>query len=112
MLTIELVPPHGKVTFRDEVYGFLRRGRRAPPHVHRCPRCYGVEACGMDCVIEPDLALDNGTPCASFEVCSACVRREPVRIAGNASILGRWADDGGAVPDPDPLAFMVAPSDP
>ncbi len=66
----------------------------------------------MDCAIEPDLELDNGTPCASFEVCSACVKAIAVRIRRNAQILGRWADDGGAVPEHDPLAAYIERGDP
>ena len=79
MITIETIIPREDVTFRDEIYGFLRRRKHAPPHVHRCPRCYGHEACGMDCAIEPDLQLDNGTPCGDYEVCSACARWERER---------------------------------
>ncbi|MGE5203016.1 MAG: hypothetical protein ACM3O6_13225 [Acidobacteriota bacterium] len=80
MISVTLAAPASEVTFRDEVYGFLRRRRHAPPHVHRCPVCYGVEVCGLDCAIEPDMELDNGTPCASFEVCSACERWIAARV--------------------------------
>jgi hypothetical protein len=47
---------------------------RSPPHVHRCPECYDHEVCALDCVIEPDLTLDNGIPCGAFLVCSKCQR--------------------------------------
>lgn len=92
----------------DDIRAFLA-SRRAPPHVHRCPRCYGREACGLPCETEEDLRCDDGMPCSSFEVCSRCRKQERARIAGNAAILGAWADDGGLVPDPDPLADLTEP---
>lgn len=111
MLTVETIVPLAEVTFRDHLYSFLRRRRHAPPHVHRCPVCYGHEACGMDCAIEPDLELDDGAPCASFEVCSACEREIAARIKRSAEILGRWADDGGPAPEPDLLAYLIERGD-
>lgn len=112
MLTIMTPVPANGASFTDLLTDFLSRRKPSPPHVHRCPRCYGVEACGLNCTVEPDLALDNGTPCGYFEVCPACARRERERIAGNAAILCRWADDGGQVPGQDPLADLIEPGDP
>lgn len=61
----------------------------------------------MNCYVEHDLALDDGTPVGHHLVCSSCERRFAESICGNAAILGRWADDGGIVPDPDPLAELL-----
>lgn len=62
------------VTLAEEIGNFLARPRHAPPHVHRCPECYEPEACGLDCSVDNDLALDNGTPCGGYMICSACKR--------------------------------------
>lgn len=56
------------------------------PHVHRCPECYADAACFYArCDIEPDLALEDGTPCGSFVVCAACSGADPREPLGPAS---------------------------
>jgi len=46
------------------------------PHVHACPECYEYMPCEMpDCALEPDLELDDGTPCGSHCVCDTCESR-------------------------------------
>lgn len=73
MIAVSFVVPL-PLTPAEEVAAFRARHRHAPPHVHRCPTCYEPEACGLDCSIEHDLALDNGTPCGGYLTCSACQR--------------------------------------
>lgn len=45
------------------------------PHVHACPECYEYVPCEMECALEPDLELDDGTPCGAHCVCDACRNR-------------------------------------
>lgn len=75
MITVSILVPQ-PLTLAEEIGHFLARPRPAPPHVHRCPECYEPEPCGLDCTIEPDLALDAGTPCGGYLVCSACTKAE------------------------------------
>lgn len=42
------------------------------PHVHPCPECYEYVPCSMDCALEPDLELDDGTPSGSHCICDRC----------------------------------------
>lgn len=73
MLRVSVVCPR-PLTLAEQLAAFCARPRRAPPHVHRCPECHKPEACGLDCTIEHDLRLDNGTPCGGYVVCSVCRR--------------------------------------
>lgn len=41
-------------------------------HVHSCPHCYEHVPCNDTCSVEPDLTLDDGTPCGAYCVCDAC----------------------------------------
>jgi hypothetical protein len=51
--------------------------RVTPLHVHPCPFCSGKFECLLDCTIEPDLELDDGTPVGAYVCCSkACIYQE------------------------------------
>lgn len=41
-------------------------------HYHSCPQCYEHKPCTMDCTLEPDLELRDGSPCGSHVLCDAC----------------------------------------
>lgn len=41
-------------------------------HVHRCPVCAEPVPCEDSCTIEPDLVLDDGTPCGLHHICEEC----------------------------------------
>ncbi len=45
-------------------------------HVHACSECYEHKKClEQGCTIEPDLTLDDGTPCGSHIFCDDCARQ-------------------------------------
>ena len=46
---------------------------RPPWHFHACPECYEHVRCyNPRCTLEPDLELDDGSPCGSHCLCPAC----------------------------------------
>lgn len=58
-----------------------RYANAAPPgaHVHACPECYENKPCAFTCTVEPDLALDDGTPRGAHVTCDDCLAASPIR---------------------------------
>ena len=57
------------------------------PHVHACPECYEHVPCTMNCTLEPDLELDDGTPCGSHCVCERCRHAGEVDRASSSGVV-------------------------
>ncbi len=46
-------------------------------HKHHCPNCYETPWCSYpNCALEPDLELDDGTPCGAHICCSPQCQKE------------------------------------
>lgn len=58
--------------------------KRRGDHVHACPECYEYVPCNDVCSTEPDLTLDDGTPCGAHVTCDECVAKSVDDLAGNA----------------------------
>jgi hypothetical protein len=65
-----LMPYRGRPTFWTILLD--PEGTGPVSHVHSCPECYEYVPCTMACALEPDLELDDGTPCGAHCICDRC----------------------------------------